>query len=113
MLRMDAFVLIVVTRGLSRPYRFRRARLCDKLLRRLIEADLRARRIKRPRVDVEHVLHRRDKSCIGFRWDHPIVDQVRFEIVFLNARPTVLKWAASTILRWTTDCANSRMVQRA
>ena len=111
--RAVALVLVVVTRGLSCSHGLGRARLRDELLARLIEADQRARRIVRPRVDVEHVLHRRDERCVGFRWDHPVVGQVRLEVVFLSARPTVLKCAAGTILRSTTCSANRRMLQRA
>ena len=113
MLRMDALVFVVVARGLARLHRLRRARLADKLLGGFIETDQRARRIMRSRVDVEHVFHRCHERRVGFRRDHPIIGQVRFEIVFLSARPTVLKCAAGTIARSTTCSANSRMVQRA
>ena len=110
---MDALVLVVVTRRRSRSHGFRCARLGDELLGGFVEADQRPRRIVRPRVDVEHVLHRGDKCGVGFRRDDPVVGQVRFEIVFFSARPTVLKCAAGTILRSTTCSASRRMVQRA
>ena len=113
MLRMDALVLVVVTRRLSRPHRLRCARLGNQLLRGFVEADERERRIMRSRIDVEHILHRCDERRVGLGRNDPIVGQVRFEIVFLSARPTVLKCAFSTILRSTTYSANRRMVQRA
>lgn len=90
MLRMDALVLVVVTRWLAGPHRLRRARLGNELLARLIETNQRTLGIVGPRVNVEHVFHRRNKCSVGFWWDHPVVGQVRFEIVFLSARPTVL-----------------------
>ena len=111
--RAIAFVLVVVTRRLSWLHRCGCAGLGDELLGGFVEADERARRIVRPRVDVQHVLHRRHERSIGFRRDHPVVGQVRFEIVFLSARPTVLKCAAATILRSTTCSASRRIVQRA
>ena len=111
--RAVALVLVVVTRRLPRSHWLGRACLGDELLRRLVEADQRARRIVRPRVDLQHVLHRSDKGRVRLRRNDPVVGQVRFEIVFLSARPTVLKCAASTILRSTTCSASSRMVQRA
>ena len=61
---MDAFVLVVVTRRLAGLHRFWRARLGDELLRRFVEADQRSVGIMRPRVDVEHVLHRGDEGRV-------------------------------------------------
>jgi hypothetical protein len=130
---MDALVLVVLTRGLSRLHRFGGARLGDVgsgfaapvLLTRFIEADQRSRRVVRSRVDVEHVLHRvmrdaclwHDEAGVGFRRDYPVVGQVRFEVVFLSAQsysgmPTVLKCAVGTIWRSTSAPASRRMVQR-
>ena len=88
--RAVALVLVVVTRGLAGLHRLRLPRLGDELLRRLIEADQRPRWIVRSFVNIKHVFHRGDEGRVGFRRDHPIVGQVRFEIVFLSARPTVL-----------------------
>jgi hypothetical protein len=59
MLRMDAFVLIVMTRGLSGLHGLRRTRLLDKLLRCFVEAYQRTRRIVRPLIDLQHIFHRR------------------------------------------------------
>jgi hypothetical protein len=108
-----AFVLVVVPRQQSGLHRLRRACLGDKLLGCFIEADQRPRRIMRPRIDVEHILHRSDEGSVGMSAGSPSSRSVRFEIVFLSARPTLLKCAASTILRSTTCSANRRMVQRA
>ena len=64
-----------------------------------------------PRVDLKHVLHRRNERGVGLGRDYPIFLQVRFENVFFSARPTVLKCALSTILRSMTCSASNRMVQ--
>jgi hypothetical protein len=88
--RAVTLVLVVATRELSGLHRQRLPRLGNELLRCFVEADERAGRIVRSRVDVEHVLHRRDERRVGFRRDHPVVGQVRLEVVFLSARPTVL-----------------------
>jgi hypothetical protein len=108
-----ALVLVVVARRLPRPHRDRRARLGDELLGCLIKTDEWSRRIMRARINLEHILHGRDKRRIGGGWDHPIFLQMRLDIVFFKARPTVLKCAAATISRSTTVSASRRSVQRA
>src|SRR6201984_730291 len=60
----------------------------------------------RARINLEHILHGRDKRRIGGGWDHPIFLQMRLDIVFFKARPTVLKCAAATISRSTTVSAS-------
>ena len=85
MLRMDALVLVVVAGRKAWLHRLWRAGFLDQLLRDFVEADQRPRRIVRARVDVEHVLHRRDEGSVRFRRNHPIVRQVRFQIVFFSA----------------------------
>jgi len=42
-------------------------------------------------LDLKHVFHGSDERGIGLRRDHPVVAQVRLEVVFLRAPPTVLK----------------------
>jgi hypothetical protein len=113
MLRMDALVLIVVARRLAGPNPERRARLGDALLGGLVAAHERPGRIVRAGVDLEHVLHRGDKARVGLGWNDPVFVQMRLQIVFFSARPTVLKCAAGTILRSTTYSASRRIVQRA
>ena len=95
------------------PHRDRRARLGDELLGCLIKTDEWSRRIMRARMNLEHILHGRDKRRIGGGWDHPIFLQMGLDIVFFKARPTVLKCAAATISRSTTVSASRRSVQRA
>ena len=85
MLRMDALVLVVVASRKAWLHRLRRAGFLDQLLRDFVETDQRARRIVWPCIDVEHVLHRRDKGRVRFRRNHPILRQVRFQIVFFSA----------------------------
>ena len=51
---MDALVLVVVPRWLAFSHGLGRARLSDELLRGLVEANQRPRRIVRSRVDIEH-----------------------------------------------------------
>src|SRR4029077_340667 len=80
---------------------------------RLIKTDEWSRRIMRARINLEHILHGRDKRGVGGGWDHPIFLQMRLDIVFFKARPTVLKCAAATISRSTTVSASRRSVQRA
>ena len=111
--RAVALVLVVVACRLSRPCRDRRARLGNKLLGCLIETDQWSRRIMRTGINFENVLHRCNKRSIGGGWNHPIFLKVRLDIVFFNARPTVLKCAVATILRSTTLSASNRSVQRA
>lgn len=58
-----AIVLVVVTRRLASPHRLRRPRLRDELLRRFVEADLRARSIVQSRAGVARVCHRGACAC--------------------------------------------------
>ncbi len=76
--RAIAPVFVVVAPRLSRPHGLAPACLGDELLARFIEADQLPGRLVRPRIDVEHILHRSDKGGVGFRRDHPVVGQVRF-----------------------------------
>lgn len=81
--RAMALIFIVVAGWLAWPHREGRARLGYKLFRCFVEADERPGRIVRPRVDLKHVLHRRNERGVGLGRDYPIFLQVRFEIVFL------------------------------
>ena len=42
-------------------------------------------------IDLQHIFHGGDESSVRPGRDHPVFFQVRLEIVFLSARPTVLK----------------------
>ena len=61
-----ALVLVVVAHRPSWLHWFRRARLANKLLGGFIEADQRARRIMRSRVDVQYILHRCHERRVAF-----------------------------------------------
>ena len=88
-----AFILVICPRLAPGPRRKRGAGLLDQLLRGFVEADQRAHRIARALIDIQNLLHGRDESGVGVRRDNPLLFQMRFENVFLSARPIVLSLA--------------------
>src|SRR5258708_4788323 len=66
-----------------------------------------------PRVDGQHVFHRRYERAVGLRRDDPALSAMGLENVFFRTRPIVLSLARSTMLSSTTFFSNSRKVQRA
>src|SRR5215207_3466552 len=90
----------------------RLARLGDKLLARLVEADHGASLIVRLGVEVKHVLHRRDELRVHLA-DAPLLVQPRLELVFFSTWRTVSRVMEEAKPNSTTLSASSRSVQRA
>src|SRR5713226_2301129 len=108
-----ALVLVIETGRASRFHRDRHARFGNQLLARLVKANQRAIGIVWPRVDGQHVFHRRYERAVGLRRDDPALSAMGLENVFFRTRPIVLSLARSTMLSSTTFFSNSRKVQRA
>src|SRR5882762_726406 len=108
-----ALVLVIETGRASRFHRDRHARFGDELLRCLVQTNQRAMGIAWPRIDGQHVFHRRYERAVGLRRDDPLLAAMGFESVFLSARPIVESLARSTMPSSTTLFSNSRKVQRA
>src|SRR3974377_1382444 len=91
--------LVFIINPLRLPWlhRNRRSRLGNKLFRGLVQADGRHLRIRRSRIDVEHLFHRRYESAIRLRRNDPLLFAVRLKRVFLRTRPIVLSLAPSTM----------------
>ena len=85
----------------------------NELLGRLIQANKRPVRIVRPRINIEHLFHRRYECAARLRRDDPLFLAVRLKRVFLRTRPMVLSVARSTMPNSTTLSSKSRSVQRA
>src|SRR5271154_4410320 len=66
----------------------------------------------RPRVNSQHILHRRYEGAIRLGRNDPALFAVRLENVFFSVRPIVLSLARSTILSSTTADSRSFSVQR-
>ena len=113
--RGRAIALVFVIAPRRAPWRHWHGRpgLGRELLGGLVETNQRPLGIVGPGIDSQNILHRGDEGGVGLGWNDPVFVQMRFEIVFLSARPTVLKWAASTIFSSTTLSASIRMLQRA
>jgi hypothetical protein len=107
------FVFVIGALGLPRFHWERRSRLGDQLLRGLVQTDEWYVRIVRPRIEVEHLFHRRYESAVRLRRNDPLLFAVRLKRVFLRTRPIVLSLARSTMPSSTTLSSRSRSVQRA
>ena len=94
-------------------HRHRRVRFGDELLGGLVQTNHRAVRVARPRVNRQHVLHRRYERAAGLGRDDPVFAAVRLERVFLSTRWIVELLAASTMPNSTTLLSSSRRLQRA
>src|SRR5712691_449721 len=108
-----ALVLVIETGWASRFHRDRHARFGNQLLARLVQAHQRTIGIAWPRVDGQHVFHRRYERAVGLRRDDPLLSAMRPESVFFSVRPIVLSLARSTMPSSTTLFSNKRKVQRA
>src|SRR5271165_6253292 len=108
-----AGVFVIEAGRKPRPHRDRRARFGDKLLGGLVQAHHRAVWVARPRVNGQHVLHRRYERAAGLGRDDPVFAAVRLESVFLSTRWIVESLAASTMPNSTTLLSSSRKLQRA
>src|SRR5712692_5267630 len=108
-----ALVLVIETGRASRFHRDRHARFGNQLLARLVKAHQWAIGIAWPRIDGQHVFHRRYERAIGLRRDDPMLAAMGLKSVFLSARPIVLSLARSTMPSSTTLISSSRKLQRA
>src|SRR6476660_9211791 len=90
-----SLVLIVMASGVSWLCRDFHSRLGDELLRGLVNADHRARRVMRPLIDFQHILHAGYEGGVAVRRDDPLLLQVRLECVFFSVCPIVLSLARS------------------
>src|SRR6266699_1384418 len=108
-----ALIFVVGPRRLPFLHRHRRPRFCDELLAGFVQTDQRTIRITRPRINLQHVFHRRDEAGVCFRRDHPLFFEMRLEFVFFKTRQIVLSLARSTMLSSTTLFSSSRKLQRA
>ena len=89
-----ALVFVIGPLRLSRFHRNRRSRLGNELLRGLVEADERPIRIVGPRINIEHVFHRRYESAARPRRDDPLLFAVRLKrVLFENAPDGVIAGA--------------------
>ena len=102
-----ALVFVIETGRAPGFHRDRRACLGNELLRGLVQANQRAIRIVGPRVDSQHVFHRRYERAVGLGWDDPALAAMGLENVFLSARPIVESLARSTISSSTTFSSNN------
>ena len=73
-----------------------------ELLGGFVETDQGPASIVGAGIDRQNIFHRGHESGVRFGRNDPVFTQMRFEIVFLSARPTVLKCARSTISSSTT-----------
>src|SRR5581483_8402184 len=108
-----ALVFRIVARGLAGSRRVWRAHLAQELAARFIQAHLRALRIVRSGVHVEHVLHVPDELGVGLGGDAPLLPQPGFEPVCFKTRWTVSYETLSTTSKRTSSLASRRKVQRA
>ena len=106
--RPVALVFVVAAGRASRLHRDRQPRLGDELLGGLVQTYQRLVGIARPRVDRQHVLHRRDECGVGLGRDDPVLAAVGLERIFLSTRPIVLSLARSTMPNSTTLLSSSR-----
>src|SRR5271166_531024 len=111
--RAIALILIVMPRGVSGLGRDRHPRFGDQLLRCLVQAHHGERRVVRPLINLQYVLHAGDEGGVGIRWDDPLLLQMRLESVFLSVRPIVLSLARGTMFSCTTAVSSSCSVHRA
>ena len=56
-----------------------------------IEADQRPAGVMGPGINRQNIFHRGDEGRVGLGRNDPVLAQMRFEVVFFSARPTVLK----------------------
>ena len=77
-----ARVFVIDAGRAPRLHRNGRARFGDELLGRLVDANHRAIGIARPRIDREHILHRRYERAAGLGRDDPIFAAVGLKSVF-------------------------------
>src|SRR3712207_326292 len=78
----------------------------------LIEADHRLLRIVGLLVEVQDLFHAPHESSVVLGRDHPLLDQVRLEFVFLSVLRTVSCETFSTMLSSTALSASSLKLQR-
>src|SRR5262249_14149474 len=108
----SALVLRIVAGPPPGRQRQRPAHVGQHLPAGLIEADLRAARVVRAGVHVQHVRHMPDELGVGGRRDAPLLLQPRLELVCLKTWRTVSYDTASATSRRTRASASSRSVQR-
>ncbi len=106
-----ALRLIIVARDLPSSSRQRGARLSDQLRALFIEVDLRACRIIRLSVEIQHVFHTSDERGTYFR-GCTIVSAARLEFVFFRYRRTVSCESDADNPNSTTLSASRRSVHR-
>src|SRR5271166_5320952 len=111
--RAIALILIVMPRGVAGLGRDRHARFGDQLLRCLVQAHHGERRVVRPLINLQYVLHAGDEGGVGIRRDDPLLLQMRLESVFFSVRPIVLSLARATMFSCTTAVSSSCSVHRA
>ncbi len=63
--------------------------VAEQLVRLLVHAHDRNRRVAGPVVDLEHVFHPCDELTVGVRRDRPALLQVRTKPPFFRVRPIV------------------------
>ena len=85
----------------------------DELLAGLVQSNHWPVRIARPRVNRQHVLHRRYECAAGLGRNDPILAAVRLKRVFLSVRWIFESLAAWTMPNSTTLLSSSRKLQRA
>src|SRR6202171_1351293 len=111
--RPVAPVFVIMPGGLSWFRRDRQARFGNELLGRLVDADQRTFRIRRPLINLQDVLHGGHEGGAGVRWNDPLLSQMRLESVFFSGRPIVLSLARLKIFSSTTASSSRCNVQRA
>lgn len=90
-----ALILVIAADRAARLHRDGRARLGDELLGGLVQADQRPVGITQPRIDLQHVLHRRDeggvatKAALALGGITQHCQAVGPERVFFRTRPMV------------------------
>ena len=108
-----AFILIIITSRFAWFSRQWFPSLTRQLFARLIHADQRIFRIKRPFVYCKDILHGTDKGGTCFRRNTPLTFQPRLKFVFFKVCLTASYEILSTYPSSTTLSANNRKVQRA
>src|SRR5579883_1052704 len=89
------------------------ARVRQQLLARFVQAHLRALRVVRPVIDVEHVLHRVHEGCVLLGRNAEAPHPPGLDLIFFRPRWTVLALTVSNTRSSTSLSANSATVHRA
>jgi hypothetical protein len=105
-------VFVVATLGTARSEAQRLADLGEQLAGALVEADHRTLRVVGLLVEVQHLLHPPDEPGAPFGRDHPALDQVGAQFVFLSVLRTVSWETFPTMPSSTALSAKSLMLQR-